>query len=249
MAKKTLKTLRHFDKLSVVLSKVEGRQAQGLYPERSRRIKRGIFITFEGGEGSGKTTHSRLLYEYLRRRSHDCIYTREPGGTKLGELIRSVLLKSDGVDICDLTELFLFEASRSQLVEEVISPALAQKKIVICDRFNDATYSYQGYGGKVPIATIRALDNVSRGKLRPDLTILLDIDTTTGLRRAGKKGSDRMETKDLAYHKRVRKGYLKLAKKEPRRIKVIKVAGGIDETQALVRREAELVIQRYKRTG
>jgi len=151
--------------------------------------------------------------------------------------------------ISDLTELFLFEANRSQVVEEVIKPSLAQKIIVICDRFSDATISYQGYGGKVSLKAIKALDNIATGGLAPDLTILLDIDTATGLKRATKKGIDRMEKKDFAYHRRVRAGYLKLAKENPDRIKVIEVKDGISKTQHLVRQEVEIVIQRYKRTG
>jgi len=215
-----------------------------------KNLKRGIFITFEGPEGCGKSTHSKLVYEYLKKRSYDCVYTREPGGTDLGERIRQVLLHSDGIKISDLTELFLFEAARSQIVAELIKPSLAKKKIVICDRFSDAIFSYQGYGGKVSLGVIKILDRVATGELKPDVTILLDIDTAIGLRRAKSKGdADRMEKKDVDYHKRVRSGYLKLAKIYPSRIKVIKVTGSIDDTQSIVRREVELVIQRYKRPG
>jgi dTMP kinase len=211
-------------------------------------MRRGLFITFEGPEGCGKSTQSKLLRGYLKR-TYACVHTREPGGTELGERVRGVLLHSDGLDISDLAELFLFEAARSQIVREVIRPALEKKYIVICDRFSDATLSYQGYGGKIPLATIRSLDAVATGGLRPDLTILLDIDTATGLSRARAKGTDRMERKERAYHRRVRAGYLKLARAEPRRIKVIKVTGSIQQTQALVRREAEHVIRKYTRTG
>lgn len=212
-------------------------------------LKRGIFITFEGPEGCGKSTHSKLLYDYLMKCSYDCIHTREPGGTKVGEKIREILLHSDGIRISDLTELFLFEAARSQIVDEIIKPNLARKRIVICDRFSDATFSYQGYGGGIPIKMIRDLDTAATRGLKPDLTILLDIDTKAGLGRAKTKGKDRMESKDIAYHARVRRGYLKLAKNEPERIRVIKVVGSIEETQELVRREVDRVIQRYKRPG
>lgn len=210
-------------------------------------LKRGIFITFEGPEGCGKSTHSKLIYDYLRKHSYDCIHTREPGGTKAGEKIREILLHSDGIRIADITELFLFEAARSQIVAEIIRPALTKNRIVLCDRFNDATFSYQGYGSGLPLKPIIAMDKVATGGLRPDLTILLDIDTATGLKRAGLKGRDRMERKDAAYHRRVRRGYLKLAKADPARIRVIKVKGTIEQTQSLVRREVELVIRRYKR--
>ena len=214
----------------------------------NKSLKRGIFITVDGPEGCGKSTHSKLLYEYLKKHSYDCVRTREPGGTMLGENIRNILLHCEDVDISDLAELFLFEAARSQIVNEIIVPALKKKKIVICDRFSDATFSYQGFGGKIPLKTIAALDRVATAGLKPDLTILLDIDTLKGLRRAKSKGVDRMEKKDIAYHKRVRGGYLKLAKEEPKRIRVIKVVGEIEDTQRKVRLGAERVIQRYKRS-
>ncbi|MBN2453155.1 MAG: dTMP kinase [Candidatus Omnitrophica bacterium] len=207
-----------------------------------KSLKAGIFITFEGPEGCGKSTHSAMLCEYLKSRGYDCVHTREPGGTSLGEKIRELLLHSDGIKISDISELFLFEAARSQIVVEVIMPALEAGKIVICDRFSDATFSYQGYGGKVPLEVIRALDRVSTKGLKPRLTILLDVDTITGLSRAKRKGSDRMEKKDVTYHRRVRSGYLDLARRYHGRIKVIKAGGTIQKTQAMVRREVDRVI-------
>ena len=225
------------------------RHAQGLHPERSRRMTKGIFITFEGPEGCGKSTQAKLIYDYLKARGFDCVHTREPGGTEAGERIRRILLHSKDINISDLTELFLFEANRSQITTELIRPSLARKSIVICDRFSDATASYQGYGGNIPIRAIKTLDSIATGGLVPDLTILLDIDTLTGLKRAKAKGIDRMESKDIAYHKRVRAGYLKLARQHPKRMKVIKVTGGIGRTQDAVRREVEFVIQKYKRAG
>lgn len=213
-----------------------------------KSLKKGLFITFEGPEGCGKSTHSRLLRDFLNRRSYNCVLTREPGGTKAGEEIRSLLLHSDGVKISDLAELFLFEAARSQIVEELIRPSLAKGKIVICDRFSDATVCYQGYAGGVDLKSIETLNDVATCGVTPDITILLDIDTITGLKRAKGKGTDRMERKRIAYHRRVRSGYLKLAKRYHGRIKVIKVDGDIEDTQLRVRREVERVIQRYKRT-
>lgn len=211
-------------------------------------LKRGIFVTFEGPEGCGKSTQSKLLYDYLKSR-YGCVYTREPGGTRVGERIRQILLHSKGMNISDMTEVFLFEANRSQLVEEVIKPNLARKRIVICDRFSDATLTYQGYGGKIPLRTIEAMNDMATGGLEPDLTILLDVDTPTGLKRAAHKGIDRFEAKAIAYHKRVRAGYLKLAKRYPERIKVIKVEGPIDSVQYSIRREVGLVIRKFKRPG
>lgn len=214
-----------------------------------KNLKRGIFITFEGPEGCGKSTHSKLLSDYLRKKGYPVVHTREPGGTKLGEKIRQVLLNSKAIEISDLAELFLFEACRSEIVKELIAPALGRKRIVICDRFSDATFAYQGYGGGIPLGVIGELDRAATGGMTPDFTILLDVDTATGLARAKKKGADRMEKKTAAYHKRVRSGYLERARLNPARITVISVTDGIEKTQKIVRREVERVIQRYIRAG
>lgn len=206
-------------------------------------LKNGLLITFEGIEGCGKSTHSKLLSEYLKELGYRCIMTREPGGTQLGEEVRKILLGSDGVHISDMTELFLFEACRSQIVKEVIKPALKKNYIVICDRFSDATFSYQGSGGKIDMNAIKTLDKIARAGVAPDITILLDIDTQEGLRRARKKGVDRMESKDVSYHKRVRAGYLKLARNYPKRIKVVRVDGEISQVQSLIRKEIDRVLR------
>ncbi len=215
----------------------------------AKSLKKGVFITFEGVEGCGKSTQSKLLYDELKKRGYNCVYTREPGGTRTGEKIRQILLHSKVGNITGLTELLLFEACRSQIVDEVIKPAIKSKKIVICDRFSDATLSYQGYGGKVPLETIGAVDRIATEGLKPDLTILLDIDTITGLRRARSKGMDRMESKDVSYHKAVRAGYIELAKKYPGRIRVVKVKEGIAAVQARVQSGVECVMQKHKRAG
>ena len=212
-----------------------------------RALNRGVFITFEGVEGCGKSTHSKLLFEYLKKSGYRTVHTREPGGTKLGEAVRSVLLDSSGISISDTTELFLFEACRAQIVKEIIRPALDRGCIVISDRFSDATLSYQGYGGRVDIKSIKILDKVATAGLVPDLTMLLDIDTLEGLRRARKKGIDRIEKKDLSYHKRVRAGYLKLSKEHPGRIRRVEVSGRIPEVQANIRREVEIVLRKFER--
>jgi len=215
---------------------------------RSGRVRRkGIFITLEGVEGCGKSTQARLLYENLKAQSYECVLTREPGGTRAGEGIRGVLLNMKDASISDLTELFLFEAARAQIISEVIRPAIGSGKVVICDRFSDATVCYQGYAGGVSLKQIELLNNISTGGIKPDLTILLDIDTATGLKRARKKGVDRMEEKDLSYHRRVRSGYLKLAKKESGRIRVVRVLDGIEETFVSVMKEVGRVIRRNKR--
>jgi dTMP kinase len=214
-----------------------------------RALKKGIFITFEGVEGCGKSTHSKLLFEYLKKMGHLAVHTREPGGTKLGEAVRRVLLDSPEIQISDLSELFLFEACRAQIVKEIISPALDRGCIVISDRFSDATFSYQGYGGRVDLKAIKTLDRVATAGVVPDLTVLLDIDTLEGLRRARKKGIDRIEKKDLSYHRRVRAGYLELSKQHPGRIRRVEVSGAIAEVQAKIRREVEIVIRKFERPG
>ena len=214
-----------------------------------KSLRNGIFITFEGPEGCGKSTQSRLLFNYLKKHSYPCVHTREPGGTKLGERIRRILLGSNSSAISDLAELFLFEASRAQLIEEAIRENLNKKKVIICDRFSDATFAYQGYGSGLDLGIIRKIDMVSTGGMVPDLTILLDIDTSLGLRRATRVRRDRMEEKPFAYHASVRGGYLAIAKANPKRIKVIRTRGTIGRTQGAVRREVECVIQRYKRAG
>ena len=215
----------------------------------TKDLKKGLFITFEGVEGCGKSTHSKLLFEYLEKSGYRTEYTREPGGTKLGEAVRRVLLGSPEIRISDLAELFLFEACRAQIVKEIIRPALDRGSIVISDRFSDATFSYQGYGGRVDLKAIRTLDRVATTGVVPDLTILLDIDTLEGLRRARKKGIDRMEKKDLSYHKRVRAGYLRLSKQYPGRIRRVEVSGQIPEVQAKIKHEVEIVLRKFKRPG
>ena len=211
-----------------------------------KSLKQGIFITFEGVEGCGKTTHAKIFYKYLKRLGYPCVYTREPGGTNVGNKIRKILLNPRNTSLCDLTEFFLFEASRAQIVDEVIRPALRRKKIVICDRFSDATMAYQGYGDGLCKDTIKIMSNLACEGIRPDLTIIMDIETKKGLYRATRLSRvDRMEKKNLAYHKRVRKGYLSIARKNPGRIKVIKTKKLLDNTQKAVRREVMDVIQRY----
>lgn len=201
-------------------------------------MSRGKFITIEGPEGSGKSTHSRLLCGHLRRRGLKVLHTREPGGTKVGEALRRILLDKKNKGISDGCELFLFLAARAQIVEEVIRPALTKGYTVVCDRFHDATVAYQGYGAGLGLKLIGSAGRLATGGLRPDLTILLDVETKVGLKRAGVK--DRMETKSLLFHKRVRQGYLKIAKNEPRRIKVIRTSdAAVADIQDKIRRAVE----------
>lgn len=190
---------------------------------------RGLFLTFEGVEGSGKTTQIRRLSVRLRQAGQRVAETREPGGTPLGDAIRSMLLATRNSEMVAETELFLYLASRAQLCREWITPAINGGAIVICDRFADATLAYQGYGRGLDLKLIATANRVATGGLTPDLTILLDLDPREGLRRIRERGQppllesslDRLEAEALDFHDRVRKGYLHLAREEPQRFQVI----------------------------
>lgn len=209
-----------------------------------KALKKGIFIVFEGPEGCGKSTHSKLAVKFLKKAGYDIVYTREPGGTDVGDGIRKVLLNLKKIDISPLTEMLLFEASRAELVGKIIRPALAKKKLVISDRFSLATHVYQGYAGNTPIKDIKKVESVSIGGIKPDLTLILDIKTSTGLNKI--KDKDRMESKGLSFHEKVRKGYLNSAK-HCKSIKVIKTEKKIHDTFGNVKREIINVIKRYER--
>lgn len=201
-------------------------------------MRQGRFITIEGPEGSGKSTHSRLLCAYLRREGFKVLHTREPGGTSIGEAIRRILLDKKNRGMSAASEFLLFMAARAQIVDEIIKPALRKGYIVVCDRFHDATVAYQGYGAGIDLKLIESMGRSVTGGLKPDLTVLLDVETSVGLRRSGVK--DRMEIKSVRFHKKVREGYLKIAKKEPGRIKLIRTADAtVAEIQDKVRRAAE----------
>lgn len=204
--------------------------------------RRGKFITFEGVEGSGKTTQASLLCDYLRGHDIDVVETREPGGTGLGEKIRQVLLAPAESPPVPTAELLLFLAARAQIVAEVIRPALEAGKWVVCDRFFDATLAYQGYGRGIDTQAIHSLNEVATDGLEPDLTILLDLDIDTGIKRAveGKRefhegdNGDRMENEDREFHKRVRQGYLQLVNERADRIKLVPVTDSIEKVREFV---------------
>ncbi|MDD4924695.1 MAG: dTMP kinase [Dehalococcoidales bacterium] len=179
-----------------------------------------LFITFEGGEGSGKSFQSNVLFKLLSRDVIPAIHTREPGGTPLGEEITKCL-KWQVSPISPLAELLLFNASRSHLVETVINPALKEGKVVICDRFTDSTVVYQGFGRQLDMETIEKVNSLATGDLKPDLTILMDILPGIGLARKRGQKRDRFEKESLTFHNRIRRGYLELAAKEPERWLVI----------------------------
>ncbi len=194
----------------------------------------GIFITFEGIEYCGKSTQSLLLVERLKKNGYDVIYTREPGGTNIGEEIRKVLLDTQNSDMNDLTELLLYIASRVQHVYEVIQPALLENKIVICDRFMDATIAYQGYARGLNLELINKLQKMVIRDIVPDLTLLLDITPEQGILRAVNKKLDRIEKENIEFHSLVRHGYLQIAEQEPERVKVIDGGKDVDDVHQMI---------------
>jgi len=204
-------------------------------------IARGRFITFEGMDGCGKTTQLRLLAQRLRERGKDVTETVEPGGTVIGQQIRRILLDPASAEIKPRTELLLYFASRAQNVEQVIRPALERGGMVLCDRFTDSTLVYQGCGRGLDTGIVRDLDRIACGGLKPDTTILIDIDLETSLQRARRRnertGSEesRIDEESAAFHERVRRGYLALAESERDRIAVIDGRAGIGEVAARIR--------------
>jgi len=193
---------------------------------------KGLFISFEGIEGTGKTIQSKLLYEHFKKTGYTVILTEEPGGTRIGLKIRDVLLSVENKEITPVTELLLYNASRAQHLKEVILPALNEGGIVITDRFSDSTVAYQGYGRGIDLKLIDSLERMVTEGLKPDITLLLDLDAETGLlRNKGINKTDRLELEDLKFHKKVRDGYLQIAAREPERIKLIDGSGSIEEIQ------------------
>lgn len=191
---------------------------------------KGAFITFEGIEGTGKSTQAKLLYEYFRGKGFDVVLTAEPGGTGIGLGIRKLLLSVEHKEMLPVTELLLYNASRSQHIGEIISPALNRGALVICDRFTDSTIAYQGYGRGIDLQLLDAIDCIATGRMRPGITLLLDIDVETGLmRNRNINKTDRLELEDAAFHEKVRAGYLRLAAEEPGRIKIIDATGSVGE--------------------
>lgn len=194
------------------------------------------FITFEGGDGTGKTTQIRALEGYLKELGRACLLTREPGGTALGGLIRKALLEVGSPQIAPPTELFLYLADRAQHVSEVILPAIQSGKIVLCDRFTDSTVAYQGYGRGIDLGLLRQLNDVADQGCRPDLTFLLDCPVRVGLARTARRGldprrpsEDRFEREKTEFHEKVRAGFLEMARAEPRRFRVIDALRPVDE--------------------
>jgi dTMP kinase len=196
-----------------------------------------MFITLEGPEGSGKTSQVPPLAEFLRQQGLSILTTREPGGTSIGEQVRSILMRMDNQALQPRTEILLFCAARVQLVEEVIRPDLANGSVVICDRYADSTLAYQGYGHGLDVTFLRRLLDFATGGLWPDLTLLLDIESEQGLNRKRKCEGEwnRLDAYSVAFHKRVRQGYLELARQEPQRWQVIDASQPWEMVQSALR--------------
>jgi dTMP kinase len=196
-----------------------------------------MFITLEGPEGSGKTSHILHLVEFLREKGHIVFPTREPGGTSISEQIRDILHDMKNAEMHPRTETLLYQAARAQIVEQVIQPRLVDGEIVISDRYYDSTIAYQGYGHQQNLDDIRALVKYATGGLTPDLTILLDLDVEVGLKRKKKDNEwNRLDAYTVEFHRRVRTGYLEMVKAEPNRWVVVNAEQAWESVQAELRR-------------
>ena len=196
----------------------------------------GKFITVEGIEGAGKTTCMQVVTEVIEHQGINAIHTREPGGTDLGEDLRSLLLGHNHTGMSDDAELLMMFAARAEHIAQKIQPALDDGKWVLCDRFTDATYAYQGYGRRIPLEKIAGLENWVQGELRPDLTLLMDLPVEVGMERAGKRSApDRFESEAWDFFERIRQGYLSIAAEQPSRVKVIDASQDLPDVQAQVR--------------
>lgn len=201
---------------------------------------KGLFITFEGIDGCGKTTQLNLLAEYFKEKGHEVVITREPGAKGLGEKLREILLNYDG-EVSSNCEAFLFLADRAQHIDTIVKPAIDSGKIVLCDRHTDSTLAYQGYGRGVSLEQLKMLNTLATSGFVPDLTFVFDVDMETSQSRVG-KDKDRMESAGLDFHQRVRQGYLEIAKAEPERVKVINAMDSIENIFEQVKNEMQRCI-------
>jgi len=206
----------------------------------------GLFITMEGPDGAGKTTQAKLLGQSLMEQGREVVFTREPGGTRISEVIRNVLLNPDLNEMTAQAEIFLYAAARAQHVQELIVPALKEDKVVICDRFIDSTLAYQGYGRGIDRDLIRAVNDIAIQGLKPDLTLIFDLEPEDGLQRIKEHRNgqvDRLEGEDLSFHLRVRRGFLEIAREEPGRCRVVNAKETVEQVQ---RKVQELVKELLK---
>lgn len=196
----------------------------------------GYFITFEGVEGSGKSTQIKKAAAFLASKGYDVVTLREPGGTRVSEVIRQILLNKENTEMSAETELLLYLAARAQIVREKILPALTRGKVVICDRFEDSTLAYQGSGRGFSLKAIQQVSRLLvRGNLQPDLTFVLDMDPSKGMRRGGRH--DRMERQSLKFHHKVRRGFLEIVRRNPRRCKILNAAESVNQMAAEIQRK------------
>jgi dTMP kinase len=206
-------------------------------------MKRGVFISLEGGEGAGKSTNATWLADYLRSQGKTVLVTREPGGTEVAEAIREVLLSPELPGMNADTELLLMFAARNEHLQSKILPALGQGTWVICDRFTDATYAYQGYGRGISLARIAELEHWVQGNLRPDYVILFDLDVATGMARAQARGrADRFEQEHVAFFERIRVGYQERAQQSPQRYPIINAAQSLEQVRQQLQAVAERIV-------
>lgn len=190
---------------------------------------RGLFITLEGADGCGKSTQAAILADRIAATGREVVRLREPGGTAVSEKIRALVLDPENSEMAPECELLLFEASRAQLVRQVIEPALARGAVVVCDRFYDSTFAYQAAGRSLAEPTIRTANALGSCGVAPDRTLVLDMDTDAALSRATRDGADRMEAEGVAFQRRVREGYLRLVAEEPHRVRRVDAAGTVEE--------------------
>ncbi|MEO0229981.1 MAG: dTMP kinase [candidate division WOR-3 bacterium] len=205
----------------------------------------GFFITIEGIEGSGKSTLTEGIIEFLKTKGFNVVYSREPGGSKVGESVRNILL-ADGNEMDPMTEVFLFLAARRENVRKNILPALRDGKVVVCDRYTDSTIAYQGYGRGLPIKLLRRLNKLATYGIKPDLTLVIDIDPEKGLKRISGKELDRIERENIDFHRRVRDGYRKIARISGRRVKLL---DGELPKEELLKKAISLVESRLSEKG
>lgn len=205
-----------------------------------------MFISFEGIDKSGKSTQISLSVDYLKQKGYEVVQTCEPGGTRSGEKIERILLEPSTKEISGISELFLYLADRAEHVEKIIKPALEKGKIVISDRFADATIAYQGHGRELDIPWIEELNKRVTHGLSPDITFLLDISPDLAQKRSGSEGKDRIENEKISFHQKVRQGYLKFAKRHTERIKVINGEGSVEEIQLIIRKILAKHLRRKK---
>ena len=195
-------------------------------------MKKGLFITLEGIEGAGKSTAVDFIEDFLTKEGHDVIKTREPGGTIIGEQIREILLKNENHTLTHDAELLLVFSARAQHIQEVILPALSSGKIILCDRFTDASYAYQGGGRGIDASRINLLEKWVQGDLRPNLTLLFDLDVNVGLQRTKKRNdADRFEREEINFFEKIRNTYLERAQKEPQRFRIINSASSLESVK------------------